>query len=52
MPQANFKLSGELTTFIKVQKVDGRVMYYAVRDGVNEEITKEQYDKEHDHGSR
>lgn len=36
-------LDGELTTYMKVEKKDGRVLYYRVEGAENVEITEQEY---------
>lgn len=49
MAQIFIPAEGIIETYLKVEKVDGRVIYYKVsNDGENTEISKEEYLKAHE----
>ena len=39
-------LEGEVSAYMKVEKADGRILYYKTADGQTTEITQEEFNKE------
>lgn len=46
----NLKFNGEVVTYMKVEKKDGRVLYYKVQGEAQSEISEEEYIKENNNG--